>query len=215
VDHLDPVPQAALSRTAQVNMAGYDTLGACIFAGFGFAAVPESVRDLLNARYDWGAGADILQVLGRETLTLEREFNRRAGFTAADDRLPEWMAREPLPPTGAVFNVLEEELTGSLCRDRPRLQRISIEISVPWPIWLVTEKVVEGQTQALANVTGPGLEAQRIQPKPDPLSRITICARACPSLCLSPAHLRVQDGQPADAVDDGVSTRAAAAVSGS
>ena len=36
VDHLDPKGQVALSRTAQINMAGYDTLGACIFAGFGF-----------------------------------------------------------------------------------------------------------------------------------------------------------------------------------
>jgi aldehyde:ferredoxin oxidoreductase len=110
VDHLDPGPQAALSRSAQVNMAGYDTLGACIFAGFGFASAPESVRDLLNARYGWDAGADILQALGRETITLEREFNRRAGFTTADDRLPEWMTREPLPPTGAVFDVPEEDL---------------------------------------------------------------------------------------------------------
>ncbi len=110
VRHTDPAGQADLSRTAQINMAGYDTLGACIFAGFGFAAAPETIRDLLNARYGWQVGADILQVLGRETLKLEREFNRRAGFTAAHDRLPEWMTREPLPPTGAVFDVAEEDL---------------------------------------------------------------------------------------------------------
>ena len=46
----------------------------------------------------WEVGADILQALGRQTLRLEREFNRRAGFIAADDRLPEWMTREPLTP---------------------------------------------------------------------------------------------------------------------
>ena len=55
-------------------------------------------------------GADILQALGRQTLTLEREFNRRAGFTAADDRLPEWMTREPLAPHNAVFDVSEADL---------------------------------------------------------------------------------------------------------
>jgi aldehyde:ferredoxin oxidoreductase len=110
IDHLDPKIQAAVSRTAQINMAGYDTLGACIMAGFGFAVVPETIRDLLNARYDWQVAADILQVLGRETLSLEREFNRRAGFTSAQDRIPEWMTKEPLPPTGAVFDVLEEDL---------------------------------------------------------------------------------------------------------
>ena len=110
VDHLDPTVQVPFSRNAQLNMAGYDTLGACIFAGFGFAAAPGVIRDLLNARYGWDVGADILQVLGRQTLRLEREFNRRAGFTAADDRLPEWMTREPLPPHQAVFDVAESDL---------------------------------------------------------------------------------------------------------
>jgi aldehyde:ferredoxin oxidoreductase len=55
-------------------------------------------------------GADILQTLGRQTLRLEREFNRRAGFTATDDRLPEWMTREPLSPHQAVFDVAENDL---------------------------------------------------------------------------------------------------------
>ena len=110
VDHLDPIGQASLSRTVQINVAGYDSLGACTFAGFGFAAAPESIRDLLNARYDWQVGTDILQVLGREALRLEREFNRQAGFTAADDRLPEFMIHEPLPPHDAVFDVPDEDL---------------------------------------------------------------------------------------------------------
>ena len=110
VDHLDPEGQVALSRNAQINMAGYDTLGACIFAGFGFAVAPETIRDLLNARYNWQVGADILQVLGRETISLERAFNQGAGFTPADDRLPEWMTREPLPPLNPVFDVPAEEL---------------------------------------------------------------------------------------------------------
>ncbi len=110
IDHLDPAGQVAVSRKAQISMAGYDTLGACIFAGFGFAAAPETIRDLLNARYGWEVGADILTQLGRETLRLEREFNRRAGFTAADDRLPEWMTRTPLPPHGTVFDVSPVEM---------------------------------------------------------------------------------------------------------
>jgi len=112
VDHLNPEGQAKLSRNAQLNMAGYDTLGACIFAGFGFAAAPETIRDLLNARYGWQVGDGILQELGRETIRLEREFNRHAGFTAADDRLPEWMSEEALTPTGAVFDVPAADLDG-------------------------------------------------------------------------------------------------------
>jgi aldehyde:ferredoxin oxidoreductase len=110
INHLDPAGQVDVSRTAQINMAGYDTLGACIFAGFGFAAAPETIKDLLNARYGWNVGADILQVLGKESLKLEREFNRLAGFTKEDDRLPEWMRYEKLPPHNANFDVLDNEL---------------------------------------------------------------------------------------------------------
>lgn len=110
VDHLDPEGQVAVSRNAQLNMAGYDTLGACVFAGFGFAAAPETIRDLLNARYGWGLTAGVLQELGRETIETERRFNKLAGFTPDDDRLPEWMTREPLPPHNAVFDVPEDEL---------------------------------------------------------------------------------------------------------
>ncbi len=110
VNHLDPTVQVPVSRNAQVNSAGYDTLGACSFAGFGFAVVPDMISNLLNARYGWDTPPDILQVLGRETLNLEREFNRQAGFTNAHDRLPEWMTREPVPPTNSVFDVSDQDL---------------------------------------------------------------------------------------------------------
>lgn len=110
VDHLDPNAQREVSLNAQLNMAGYDTLGACIFAGFGYAATPDGVvKRLLKARYGWGDLPDnILQELGKQTIKLEREFNRRAGFTAKDDRLPEWMTKEPIPETGHVFDISED-----------------------------------------------------------------------------------------------------------
>jgi aldehyde:ferredoxin oxidoreductase len=112
VNHLDPNVQKDPSLTAQLNMAGYDTIGACIFAGFGYAATPDAVvKRLLKARYGWDDLPDnILQILGRETIKMEREFNRRAGFTKDDDRLPKWMTEEPLPPHNAVFDVSPEVL---------------------------------------------------------------------------------------------------------
>ncbi len=112
VNHLDPSIQVPVSRNAQINNAGYDSLGACAFAGFGFGAAPETIRDLVNARYGWGVEADFLQVLGKQSLKMEREFNRLAGFTSAHDRLPEWMTQEPLAPTNAVFDVPDEDLDG-------------------------------------------------------------------------------------------------------
>jgi aldehyde:ferredoxin oxidoreductase len=112
VNHLDPDVQIDVSRNAQFNMAGYDTLGACIFAGFGYAATPDGVvKRLLKARYGWDEIPDnILQALGKETIRLEREFNRRAGFTAKDDRLPGWMMKEELPENHAVFDVRGDDL---------------------------------------------------------------------------------------------------------
>jgi aldehyde:ferredoxin oxidoreductase len=41
---------------------------------------------------------------------MELEFNRAAGFSKGDDRLPEWMTREPLPPHNSVFDVPPEEM---------------------------------------------------------------------------------------------------------
>lgn len=110
INHLDPNIQRDVSLNAQLNMAGYDTLGACIFAGFGYAATPDFViKRLLQARYGWDDLPDnILQELGKQTIRMEREFNRRAGFTKEDDRLPKWMTEEPLPETGSVFDVSEE-----------------------------------------------------------------------------------------------------------
>ena len=112
VNHLDPTVQKDASLNAQLNMAGYDTLGACIFAGFGYAATPDGVvKRLLAARYGWDDLPDnVLQALGKETIKMEREFNRRAGFTAKDDRLPKWMMEEAIPENGAVFDVSEEVL---------------------------------------------------------------------------------------------------------
>jgi aldehyde:ferredoxin oxidoreductase len=110
IKHTQPHGQVEKSKEAQLKMAGYDTLGACIFSGFGFAQAPETIYELVNARYGTDHDIGLLQELGRETIAYEREFNRRAGFTKSDDRLPEWMTREPLPPHNTVFDVPDEEL---------------------------------------------------------------------------------------------------------
>ncbi len=112
INHLDPTDQKDPSLNAQLNMAGYDTLGACIFAGFGYAATPDAVvKRLLKARYGWDdIPNNVLQALGKETIKMEREFNRRAGFTKEDDRLPKWMTEQAIPENGAVFDVSEDVL---------------------------------------------------------------------------------------------------------
>lgn len=110
VDHLDPNGQVELSRISQYNSAGYDSLGICVMGGSAFAMDETIIPDLVNGRYGWSVGTSYLRDLGRETILLEREFNRRAGFSKDDDRIPEWMTAEELPPTGARFDVPDYEL---------------------------------------------------------------------------------------------------------
>jgi aldehyde:ferredoxin oxidoreductase len=111
VNHLDPAAQRDFSLNAQLNMGGYDMLGACIFAGFGYAAADGVIKRLLSARYGWKDLPDnILQEMGKQTIKMEREFNKRAGFTAKDDRIPAWMMKEAIPENGAVFDVSTEVL---------------------------------------------------------------------------------------------------------
>jgi aldehyde:ferredoxin oxidoreductase len=43
-------------------------------------------------------------------IKVEREFNKKAGLGAADDRLPEFMRYEPLPPHNVVWDFTGEEL---------------------------------------------------------------------------------------------------------
>jgi aldehyde:ferredoxin oxidoreductase len=48
--------------------------------------------------------------LGKRILQMEREFNRQAGFTEKDDRLPEYFLKENLPPHNVTFNVSDADL---------------------------------------------------------------------------------------------------------
>jgi aldehyde:ferredoxin oxidoreductase len=54
-------------------------------------------------------GADVIPI-GKEILKIERLFNERAGFTAEDDRPPEFMRNEALPPHNVKWSITDEEL---------------------------------------------------------------------------------------------------------
>jgi len=99
-----------VSRTAQFKSAGYDSLGVCAFAGFGFSLAPELISKFLNCRYGWDVSEDIVLELGKKCIKLEIMFNKQAGFTNTDDRIPEWMTLEQLPPHNSVFDVPDAEL---------------------------------------------------------------------------------------------------------
>lgn len=113
VDPLKTTGQAELSKNLQIATAMLDSLGLCIFVAFpvldiadAFVAIHEMTEAYTGEKWD---AAELMQ-LGREVLTMERMFNANAGFTAADDRLPEFFYKEALPPHNVVFSVSDEDL---------------------------------------------------------------------------------------------------------
>jgi len=110
VDHTDPAPQPELSRKAQPLAMIADSLGLCIMA----MPVGAAHLDKLGQFCEYYGGikisGDQLLVAAEKALQVEREFNRRAGLSPAQDRLPEFMTDEPLPITGSVFDVPFDEI---------------------------------------------------------------------------------------------------------
>jgi aldehyde:ferredoxin oxidoreductase len=113
VDPLKPEGQAALSQGLQIATAMLDSLGLCIFVAFAVLDIPaafQAIHEMASAHTGDTWTADDLMRLGRETLTFERLYNESAGFTAADDRIPDYMHTEKLAPHDAVFTVTDADL---------------------------------------------------------------------------------------------------------
>jgi aldehyde:ferredoxin oxidoreductase len=102
--------QRELSLDLQMGAAMLDTTGLCLFARPPVYGDPQLMVDLINGRFGWGWSVDDLEKLKRKVLELELEFNDKAGHTAADARMPEYMTREPLPPHNTVFDVPDREM---------------------------------------------------------------------------------------------------------
>ena len=100
--------QVALSRGAQHRMTLLDALGVCMMlAG---VATDAQLADLLVARHGVPVDAEALAALGRQVLTVEHDFNSRAGFTDAHDRLPEFFVDERNPDSDSVFDITPEAM---------------------------------------------------------------------------------------------------------
>jgi aldehyde:ferredoxin oxidoreductase len=113
VDPLKPEGQVELSRNLQIATAAIDASGMCVFIAFAILDQPDTFQallDLLGSFSGQTCTADDVNELGKSILTLEREFNAKAGFTPADDRLPDYFKTENLPPHNIGFGVTDEEL---------------------------------------------------------------------------------------------------------
>ncbi len=113
---LKPEGQVEASRNAQIAMAAVDCIGLCILAAVALAApeAREALVKTLSAKLGTPLGSDAIPQLGIRTLKAEREFNRKAGFTNKDDRLPDFFLKEALPPHNTVFAITDVELDTTL-----------------------------------------------------------------------------------------------------
>ena len=112
----EPDGQVDASREAQIGMAMVDTIGLCLLAASAMSdpAVLPALTEAINARWGSSLTPDDLVALGVRTLQAEMEFNRKAGLTKEDDRLPQFFYDEPLSPHNVVFKVSPEELDKTL-----------------------------------------------------------------------------------------------------
>jgi aldehyde:ferredoxin oxidoreductase len=102
-----------VARDFQETTGFIDTSGYCLFITFGILDNDEGMEGAVescSAVLGTSWTTDDIGRIGREVLKLELDFNARAGFTKAHDRLPEFMSYEKLPPHNHVFDVSDEDL---------------------------------------------------------------------------------------------------------
>jgi aldehyde:ferredoxin oxidoreductase len=140
LDPLKTEGQVEGSRNLQIAMAAFDSAGQCFMASVALLSPQgmEAFRKVLGARFGpakFGPDRsgttkigpekarkqetgttfvpdDFPHTLGLRILKAEREFNRRAGITARENRLPRFFYEEPLPPHNTVFAISDEEIDG-------------------------------------------------------------------------------------------------------
>jgi aldehyde:ferredoxin oxidoreductase len=107
--------QAPESQFMQSWMAAMDTLGFCMMIGMPFMEEKEKRLDLnVIGCVSALTGEDLKDTyvtdLGAVVLQIERRFNKAAGLTEKDDRLPEFFAKEKFGPGQFVFDVPDADL---------------------------------------------------------------------------------------------------------
>ncbi len=112
---LDPFAtnKAELSRNFQATTAFIDSSGHCLFIAFAILDIASGFEGMVEecsgvAGTNWTAD-DIVKI-GFDIVKTERQFNLNAGMTNLDDRMPEFMKYEPLPPHNVVWDVTDADL---------------------------------------------------------------------------------------------------------
>ena len=100
-------------RAFQHATGWIDSTGHCLFIAFaildiasGFEGAVEECNGVQGTNWTM----DDVGRVGKLVLDTELDFNRRAGFTSVDDRMPEFMRLEKLPPHNVIWDVPDATL---------------------------------------------------------------------------------------------------------
>jgi aldehyde:ferredoxin oxidoreductase len=116
IDPLKKENNIELSKNLQIATAAIDAAGLCLFVAFAVLDNEDGVPTicgLLNGAFGLSLTPEDVVNLGTSILKDELEFNRRAGFTKADDRLPE-MFDDPFPPHNTTWDFTDDELAETM-----------------------------------------------------------------------------------------------------
>lgn len=98
------------SQSSQVHMAAFDSMGLCMFAQSGGM---DNMFKAIAALNGQPFGSREWRQLGMRCLTAEIDFNRRAGLTEKENRLPELFHQEPLRPLHQTVPYARNDLHGT------------------------------------------------------------------------------------------------------
>lgn len=110
IDHRSKEGQVEASKNAQVVNTIYDMMGICYFAAGAVAGKFEMLAELASAYVGVEYTEEDIVNLAKETNRIELAFNKAAGFSPADDRLPEHFYLEENVASETVFDIPDEEL---------------------------------------------------------------------------------------------------------
>jgi len=102
--------KAELDITFQDLTAALDSSGMCLFSTFGLGA--DDIAELTSAATGVTFTTEEFMKIGARIWNLERLFNLKAGFSKADDKLPERLTKEPIltGPSKGLVSRLDEML---------------------------------------------------------------------------------------------------------